>query len=231
MALASPTTQIPSGRSQELTVPAATSPKAASSVLIPLDAAAAAPPVPSGTAVASAVASAHPGTVVTYRDGQLTIDAENLTLAAVLGMIAEKTGAVIEVPPGTGQERIFEHAGPGLANDVLEQLLNGSPFNFIIVSSPQHPNQPAQVLLSLHGPETDAPKVAAVEPQPASNPALYKPPVAAEAAPAPVLPYAIDPHNMVPPTEALSPEALSQMMREKGKQILEEFRKQQGGQQ
>jgi len=97
----------------------------------------------------------HNSSVVTYANGQLTINAENLTLAALLKLIAEKTGAVIDLPPGTGHERIFEHAGPGKPNDVLTQLLNGSHFNFVIVNSPQDPNasRRARVLLRRRGPK------------------------------------------------------------------------------
>ena len=95
--------------------------------------------------------------IVTYQDGLLTIDARNATLAEVLKLIAEKSGATIEVPPGTGLERIFEHSGPAPAQDVLARLLNGSTYDFIIVSSPQVPHGPAQVLLSLH--KADAPAV------------------------------------------------------------------------
>src|ERR1022692_1725330 len=63
--------------------------------------------------------------VVTYQGGQLTIDAETLTLADVLKLIAEKTGAEIDVPSGSGLDRIIEHAGPGRAEDVLASLLKG----------------------------------------------------------------------------------------------------------
>jgi len=162
--------------------------------------------------------------VVTYRDGQLTIDAENSTLAAVLQLIAEKTGAVIDIPPGSAQERIFEHAGPGPANDVLERLLNGSPFNFIIVSSAQNPNQPAQVLLSLHGPDT--PVVASAQPKPPSNPFLSTPP---EPAPDAMvnLPYALDGRNFQPPKEPLTPEKLGELMKERGQQLRDALQKQQ----
>src|SRR5208283_4173103 len=69
--------------------------------------------------------------VVTYQGGQLTIDAETLTLAEVLKLVAEKTGAEIDVPSGSGLDRIIEHAGPGRAEDVLASLLNGSPFDFV----------------------------------------------------------------------------------------------------
>ncbi len=168
----------------------------------------------------SAVPAQH-GPAVIYQDGQLTIDAENLTLAAVLALIAEKTGAVIEVPPGSGQDRIFEHTGPGPANDVLEQLLNGTPFNFIIVSSPQHPSQPAQVLLSLKGPDTDTPSsVAAVQPKPASNPLLWTPPETSAG-----LPPLVDRSGLAAPKESLPPEALGELIKERGRQLREQLTK------
>ena len=167
--------------------------------------------------------SAQTGPVVTYRDGQLTINAEGSTLAAVLQLIAEKTGAVIEIPPGSGSERIVEHTGPGPANDVLERLLNGSPYNFIIVSSAQNSSQPAQVLLSLHGPDT--PIVASAQPKPPSNPFLSTPPEPAPDAAA--LPYAVDPRNFQLPKEPLTPEAIGELMKEKGRQLREALQKQQ----
>ncbi len=173
--------------------------------------------VPGGTA-----ASPPQENVVTYRDGQLTIDAENISLATLLQIIAEKTGAVIDVPKGTAQERIFEHAGPGPANDVLQRLLNGSPFNFIIVSSPLNPDQPAQVLLSVHAPETDAPAVAAVQPAAPVSPVLSKPPE-----PAPAVAYTIDPGTLTPPKEQLSPEAIGELMKQKAQEIRQQIQRQQ----
>jgi len=158
---------------------------------------------------------------VTYRDGQLSINAENLTLADVLKLVAEKTGAVIDVPAGSGLDRIFEHAGPGPADDVLAALLNGSPFDFIIVNSQQRPHLPAQVLLSLHKADSSAPppQVAQV-----SNPALSSPPEASLVG-APV-PYALDSNNFQAPKEPLSPEALGELMKERGKELREQLRQQ-----
>jgi len=155
--------------------------------------------------------------VVSYRDGQLTIDAENTTLATVLKLVAEKTGAVIDVPPGTGLEHIFEHAGPGQPNEVLTQLLNGSAFDFIIVNSPQRPQQPTQVLLSLRQGETPGPVPAA--PKPVSNASLWTPP---QDAPTPAVPY-LDSSSLQPPKEELSPEALGELMKEKARELREKF--------
>jgi hypothetical protein len=204
--------QVSTGKTQRLAATGVARQKVgASGVLMPMPDVVA--PVPGGTVI-----STQHGPVVTYRDGQLTIDAENATLAAVLELVAEKTGAVIDVPPGSGLERIFEHSGPKPANEVLEQLLNGSPFNFIIVASPQNPNQPAQVLLSLHGPDTEAPTVASVQPKTATNPLLFTPPEGGPLTPA-VLPYALDSRNLQPPKEKLSPEVIEQMMKNYTRQL------------
>jgi hypothetical protein len=161
--------------------------------------------------------------VVTYRDGQLTIDAENSTLAAVLELVAEKTGAVIEVPPGSGLERIVEHTGPGRAEDVLASLLNGSPFDFVIVGSPQPPHVPMQVLLSLHTADTPA-SLPPQLPQTPTSASLWTPPQDAPTVAA--VPYELDSRNLEPPKEPLSPEVLGQMMRDRARQLREKLQPQ-----
>ena len=175
-----------------------------------------------GSGLAAAEAPLH-GPVVTYRDGQLTIDAENSTLAAVLELVAEKTGAVIEVPPGSGLERIVEHTGPGRAEDVLASLLNGSPFDFVIVGSPQPPHVPMQVLLSLHTADTPA-SLPPQLPQTPTSASLWTPPQ--DAATVAAVPYELDSRNLEPPKEPLSPEVLGQMMRDRARQLREKLQPQ-----
>ncbi|MDR3676746.1 MAG: hypothetical protein P4N24_14735, partial [Acidobacteriota bacterium] len=156
--------------------------------------------------------------LVTYRDGQLTIDTENSTLAAVLALVAEKTGAVIDVPPGSGLERIVEHTGPGRADDVLAQLLNGSAYDFIIVGKSQSPHDPAQVLLSLRRADTPA-----SPPTQLPEKAVTAPPWTTPAAPAvAVLPLPVD-LGSTPPKEELTPEALGKLMRDKAREIREQI--------
>jgi hypothetical protein len=165
--------------------------------------------------------------VVTYQGGQLTIDAETLTLADVLKLIAEKTGAEIDVPSGSGLDRIIEHAGPGRAEDVLASLLNGSPFDFVIVSSPQPPHDPTQVLLFLHRkdtPATDQTVSASAKPTTPSSPVLFKPPSTsvlftppADASSASVV--APPPLVMGPPAEPIPPEVREQMMKDFSRQL------------
>jgi hypothetical protein len=175
-------------------------------------------PVSANSAPTNAVAGSHDRPVVTYRDGQLTIDAENLTLAAVLGLVAQKTGAAIDVPPGSGQERIFQHVGPGRAEDVLASLLNGSPFDFVIVGSPQMPHDLSQVLLSVH--REDAAAAAPVQVARPFNPSLWTPPAEDPSA---VIPIALDNGSLKPPSEQLSPEALGQLMKDRAQQLREQI--------
>jgi len=170
-----------------------------------------------GSGLHPAADSTAAASVVTYRNGQLTIDAKNETLAQVLALVAAKTGAVIDVPPGSGLEHIVEHTGPGQPNDVITQLLNGSHFNFIIVSSAQDPAVPAQVLLTVQKANGEAPVVAA-GPAPAANPALWTPPE--QASTVPILPPNLN-NALTPPKEQVSPEALGELMKEKAKELRE----------
>ncbi len=179
-----------------------------------------------GAAAMGAASASRSGAPVTYADGQLTINAENITMAAVLKLVAEKTGAVIEVPPGTGQERIFEHAGPGRAENVLAALLNGSSFDFVIVGSPQRQEGPTQVLLSLHQAEDKTASLPAPPPKVAAPATLWTPPPATDTA-AVVLPAGLDPATIEPPKEPMSPEALGQMMKEKARALREQIQQQQ----
>jgi hypothetical protein len=224
VAALSPTSaQIPTPKTQQFAAPVVGRQNIASSAgLLPVpDEVAAAP--------AGTVVSAQHPPVVTYRDGQLTINAQNSTLAEVLKLVAEKTGAVIEVPPGSGLDRIVEHTGPGQADDVLARLLNGSPFDFIIVGSPQRPHELTQVLLSLR--QADTPPLRQADTPPASlppqlsksvgSPFLWTPPPQA-APPVAVLAPPVDPGSL-PPKEALTPEALGQMMKDRAEQLREQF--------
>jgi hypothetical protein len=153
------------------------------------------------------------GSVVRYKDGELTIDANNETMAEVLELIAKKTGAVIDVPEGTGLEHIFEHAGPGKPNDVLTQLLNGSHYNFIIVNSPLNPSEPAQVLLSVQ--RADAGTDAPAPPAPVSS-GLYTPP---DPTLRPQVLGAQYDSALQAPSEPVTPEALGEMMKQKAREL------------
>src|SRR5437868_10474 len=84
---------------------------------------------------------------VTFKNGQLTIVAQNSTLADILRAVRQQTGAAIEVPPNA-TERVFSKLGPGPARDVLASLLNGSHFNYVMLGSPNDPSVIQHVILT-----------------------------------------------------------------------------------
>ncbi|HZD31832.1 MAG TPA: hypothetical protein VE779_09240 [Candidatus Angelobacter sp.] len=84
---------------------------------------------------------------VTYRDGLLTISSTNATLSQVLHSVQVQTGATIEVPSGTGNERVVASLGPGKPQSVLASLLNGAQFNYVILGVPNNPGTVQKVIL------------------------------------------------------------------------------------
>ena len=84
---------------------------------------------------------------VQYSRGQLTIVAENSTLADILGAVRTQTGALVDVPP-SATERVVAHLGPGPTRDVLTALLNGTHFNYVMIGSPAHPDHVDRLILT-----------------------------------------------------------------------------------
>lgn len=84
---------------------------------------------------------------VAFKNGQLTIVAQNSTLADILRAVRLQTGAAIEVPPNA-TERVFTKLGPGPARDVLASLLNGSHFNYVMLGAPDDPSVIQHVILT-----------------------------------------------------------------------------------
>jgi hypothetical protein len=85
---------------------------------------------------------------VEFRNHQLRIDAENATLRDTLKAISARTGAEVQFPAVGLGERIFVHLGPGSARDVITQLLNGSQFNYVILSLASDPGGITRLILS-----------------------------------------------------------------------------------
>ncbi len=103
-----------------------------------------------------------PPLVVTFQSGLLTIRANKANLSEVLFAIHQRTGAEIAIPAGAEQERVMGNIGPASAPEVLSRLLNGSKFNFLIVSAANDPSTIDRVILSAR-PDGPAP---AYRPQP-----------------------------------------------------------------
>jgi len=93
-------------------------------------------------------APAQPTLEVSFRDGLLTINANRASLSEVLLAVQRGTGADISIAAGAEQEKVVANLGPAPAPEVLAQLLNGSSFNFLIVSAASDPGQLDRVILS-----------------------------------------------------------------------------------
>jgi len=82
---------------------------------------------------------------VTYENGMLTIDAPNSTLGDILRAVRKQTGAEIDVPDA--RERVATTIGPGPAQEVMAELLNGSRFNYVLLGSAEDPKALTRVVL------------------------------------------------------------------------------------
>src|SRR5580704_3990478 len=68
---------------------------------------------------------------IVFANGNLSIHAENSSLAAILNQVASNSGMKIE---GLGSdERVFGNFGPGAPRDVLADLLVGTSYNQVLL--------------------------------------------------------------------------------------------------
>ena len=155
-----------------------------------------------GTQPVIVESSAQPTLEVSFRNGLLGIKANKATLSEVLFAVQQRTGAEVSIAAGAEQEKVVADIAPGPAPEVLAQLLNGSRFNFLLVSAVNDPRQLARVILSaraegaimpLPAPtaqndNSEAEQAASLPPQPDN----------AEPAPAPPRPQ---PEMKIPPSE------------------------------
>jgi hypothetical protein len=85
---------------------------------------------------------------VSFQGGLLSISSDKASLSEVLFAVHERTGAEIAIPAGAEQEKVVVDLGPAPAPEVLAHLLNGSRFNFLILSSSTDPGALDRVILS-----------------------------------------------------------------------------------
>src|ERR1039458_2178720 len=109
------------------------------------------PPMPSGPLTQMPMDQIPPTPAkVRFQGGLLEISAQNSTLGEILRDVRKLTGASIDFPPGSNgmNERVVTHLGPGAPRDVLDVLLNGSSFNYVMVGSSSDPGAVSSVILS-----------------------------------------------------------------------------------
>jgi hypothetical protein len=175
---------------------------------------------------ANILAVASPGAIVTpltaprpapvkavqasFRKGLLSIRAQKATLAEVLYEVHRQTGAEIAVPAGAEQEQVTTDIGPMLPKDALAALLNGTHYNFILVSADNDPRSLGRVVLM---PKADGPMTGQAMGQQDFSPAPQQPvDMVNEATPPPDGPAAEPNHQRVvspvpipPPPEQAPP--------------------------
>jgi hypothetical protein len=87
---------------------------------------------------------------VVYDSRGLLVVASNSSLAQILKEVSIDTGAKLEgmgADPGTLDQRIYGTYGPGPARDVLNQLLDGSGYNVLLIGD-RGQGTPRRIVLS-----------------------------------------------------------------------------------
>jgi hypothetical protein len=82
---------------------------------------------------------------IIFADGNLSIHADNSSLAAILHQIASNSGMKIEGLGG--DERVFGNFGPGAPRDVLADLLAGTAYNQVLLGDLSN-GAPRELILS-----------------------------------------------------------------------------------
>jgi hypothetical protein len=171
---------------------------------------------------------------VSFRDGLLTVNAQNSTLADVLAAVRAQTGATIDLPAGSGSERVFFHQGPAPARDVLAALLKGSSFDYIILGPPERPGDVQRVLLLVKPAGADSTVAAGAQTPPAPvvnpNPDLdesNEEGIPDESSPMPE-PAAPEPVQPTPaPNQPKTPEQLLEELRQQQQRLQQQQQQQQ----
>jgi hypothetical protein len=91
---------------------------------------------------------AKPPLEVLFQGGLLSISSNQASLSEILLAVHQRTGAEIAIPAGAEQEKVVADFGPAPAPEVLAHLLNGSQFNYLILSSSTDPGILDRVILS-----------------------------------------------------------------------------------
>jgi hypothetical protein len=94
---------------------------------------------------------------VIYENGQLTIDAQNSTLADVLSSLRKTMGTESEISASAGGQRLWIHLGPGPARTVLRDLLDATPLDYVIQASESDPDGIKKLLLTSRVKAADGP--------------------------------------------------------------------------
>ncbi len=158
---------------------------------------------------------------VSYRDGLLTVEAPNSSLASVITAIDNKTGIAFEGLQAAS-ERVAVRTGPAPVGEVLTELLRGSRFDYMIIGREDNPNIVQRVVLTPRG-SAASPSAVANTPQNSNQRQVEEEEVTGE--PAPVQSTRQD-LQLRPPQPPLVRQQQSNGSARTPEQMLEEMRQQ-----
>ncbi len=138
-----------------------------------------APPVPQPPPTPEQMPATPPH--VTMSNGLLSITADNSTLGDVLSAVRRQTGAALELTSGASNERVAVRLGPASPRDVIQQLLAGSKYDYILVGSPTDPSALQRIILTTRAPGGAGMAVASNQPAPPPQSNYQPPPDVSEA--------------------------------------------------
>ncbi|MEA2257766.1 MAG: hypothetical protein QOJ51_591 [Acidobacteriaceae bacterium] len=102
-------------------------------------------PAPSTEVAPSMLQQPAKDAQIVFSDGNLSIRADNSSLAAILHQVASNSGMKIEGLGG--DERVFGSFGPGVPRDVLADLLVGTAYNQVLLGDLSN-GAPRELILS-----------------------------------------------------------------------------------
>jgi hypothetical protein len=105
---------------------------------------------------------------VSYRSGELSITAQNVSLREILAEIHRLSGATVLISGDAG-EQVVARLGPAPAVQVLASLLQGSAFNYVIAGSASDPAAIVAIVLTPKIPQPKVPIAVADELPPAET--------------------------------------------------------------
>src|SRR5882757_7445783 len=136
-------------------------------------------PAPSTEVAPSMLQQPAKDAQIVFADGNLSIHADNSSLAAILHQVASNSGMKIEGLGG--DERVFGNFGPGTPRDVLADLLVGTAYNQVLLGDLSN-GAPRELILS---PTRGGATVPSPAPQANANADDNNEPEAVEAPPPP----------------------------------------------
>jgi hypothetical protein len=97
---------------------------------------------------AAGAAAPHSSTAaVDYASGKLTVVADNVSLGALLKLIATKTGAQVDVAPELQNEPVVARLGPESVREVLSRLLDSPRVDYIVFGTGDEPGSLQRIVV------------------------------------------------------------------------------------